>query len=88
MNPRPPPIRVVAELEAIGRLVALHLEKRQTIALLERANTDMAEAHLTLERDLYCLTVENTLLAAVARSQGRALRGMTADWHCRPCSTR
>lgn len=75
----PPPIRVVAELEAIGRLVALHLEKRQTIALLERANNDMAEAHLTLERDLYCLTVENTLLAAVARSQGRALRGMTAE---------
>jgi signal transduction histidine kinase len=75
----PPPNRVVAELEAIGRLVALHLEKRQTIALLERANNDMAEAHLTLERDLYCLTVENTLLAAVARSQGRALRGMTAE---------
>jgi len=75
----PPPIRVLAELEAIGRLVALHLEKRQTIALLERANNDMAEAHLTLERDLYCLTVENTLLTAVARSQGRALRGMTAE---------
>ena len=55
------------------------MEKRQTIALLERANNDMAEAHLTLERDLYCLTVENTLLAAVAQSQGRALRGMTPD---------
>ena len=67
-----PPRHLAAELEAVGRLVALHLEKRQTIALLERANNDMAEAHLTLERDLHCLTVENALLAAVARSQGRA----------------
>src|SRR4051812_12884894 len=57
----------------------LHLEKRQTIALLERANNDMAEAHLTLERDLHCVTVENAVLAAIAKSQGRALRGMTAD---------
>ena len=70
---------VAAELEAVGRLVALHLEKRQTIALLERANNDMAEAHLTLERDLHCLTVENTVLAAIAQSQGRALRGMPPD---------
>ncbi len=79
-----PPRRVTAELEAIGRLVALHLEKRQTIALLERANNDMAEAHLTLEQDLYCLTVENTLLAAVAQSQGRALRGMAPDLSLSP----
>jgi signal transduction histidine kinase len=73
------PRRLVAELEAVGRLVALHLEKRQTIALLERANNDMAEAHLTLERDLHCLTVENSVLAAIAQSQGRALRGMAPD---------
>ena len=74
-----PPRRLATELEAIGRLVALHLEKRQTIALLERANTDMAEAHLTLECDLHCLTVENAVLAAIAKSQGRALRGMAPD---------
>ena len=74
-----PPRRLAAELEAVGRLVALHLEKRQTIALLERANNDMAEAHLTLERDLHCLIVENAVLAAIAQSQGRALRGMAPD---------
>jgi signal transduction histidine kinase len=74
-----PPSRLAAELEAVGRLVALHLEKRQTIALLERANNDMAEAYLTLERDLHCLIVENAVLAAIARSQGRALRGMAPD---------
>ena len=59
--------------------MALHLEKRQTIALLERANTDMAEAHLTLECDLHHLSVENAVLAAIAQSQGRALRGMAPD---------
>jgi signal transduction histidine kinase len=74
-----PPRRLAAELEAVGRLVALHLEKRQTIALLERANSDMAEAHLTLECDLRCMTVENAVLAAIAQSQGRALRGMAPD---------
>jgi len=78
-EPGAPTRRLAAELEAVARLVALHLEKRQTIALLEQANNDMAEAHLTLERDLHFLTVENTVLAAIARSQGRALRGMAAD---------
>jgi signal transduction histidine kinase len=39
----------------------------------------MAEAHLTLEHDLYCVTTENAVLAAIAQSQGRALRGMAPD---------
>ena len=53
--------------------------KAPTIALLERANNDMAEAHLTLECDLHCIIVENAVLAAIAQSQGRALRGMAPD---------
>ena len=39
----------------------------------------MAEAHLTLERDLYSLTVENAVLAAITQSQERALRGIAPD---------
>ena len=78
--------RLAAELEAIGRLVALHLEKASTIALLERANNDMAEAHLTLECDPHCLIVENAVLASIARPREEHSAAWRPIWRWRRCS--
>jgi signal transduction histidine kinase len=79
-----PSAPLAGELEALARLVALHLERRQILGFLDHANRDMAEAHQALERqadlcaDLHDELQERTRTAAGLETAQAVLSAVVA----------
>ncbi|EWY42874.1 hypothetical protein N825_02250 [Skermanella stibiiresistens SB22] len=81
-DPALPLAGLAAELGAIGRMVGSHLGRRRSAEPPDRTNwdttnRDKAETRVTVRREPD-RNIDHTIMAAVARAQGAALRGEPA----------